>query len=278
MTSEPVSAPIRAAIAARLAQVESEEQATILLAVESGSRAWGFWSPDSDYDVRFVYVRRPDLYLALEPPRDVIERPISDELDLAGWDLAKTLRLLFKSNAVILEWLQSPIRYGVEESFATAMLDFARSRLDEKGLSYHYLNLARSQIDRFLGDPEWVRGKKYFYAIRPALALRWLRLHGASAVPPMDFARLVGETALPEIVVETLASLLERKKKEREIGLIPRVSALDALITSEVEDAERRARRPIGRRPEGDLEAANSLLRDWIWRSAPADSGGVRWR
>ncbi|MDZ5451419.1 nucleotidyltransferase domain-containing protein [Labrys sedimenti] len=134
-SQEPVSAPMRRAIQQRLEQIRAEENARILLAVESGSRAWGFWSPDSDYDVRFVYVRDAQDYLSIEPPRDVIERPISDELDFAGWDLAKTLKLIFKSNAVILEWLQSPIHYGDDDAFASAILDFARPRLDEKALS-----------------------------------------------------------------------------------------------------------------------------------------------
>ncbi|MFT4132152.1 nucleotidyltransferase domain-containing protein [Labrys sp. WJW] len=267
-SQEPVSAPMRRAIQQRLEQIRAEENARILLAVESGSRAWGFWSPDSDYDVRFVYVRDAQDYLSIEPPRDVIERPISDELDFAGWDLAKTLKLIFKSNAVILEWLQSPIHYGGDDAFASAILDFARPRLDEKALAYHYLNLARSQINRFLDDPALVRGKKYFYVIRPALTLRWLRLHGATAVPPMDFGRLTRETCLPDAILETLAGLLEQKKKEREFGLIPRNPALDALIHAEVQDGEQRARRPAQRKSANDIEAADAFLRTWIHNAA----------
>lgn len=259
---------MREIIQHRLDRIGNEENARILLAVESGSRAWGFWSPDSDYDIRFVYVRDAADYLSIDPPRDVIERPISDELDFAGWDLAKTLKLIFKSNAVILEWLQSPIRYGGNEAFASAILAFAKPRLDEKALAYHYLNLARSQINRFLDDPTHVRGKKYFYVIRPALTLRWLRLHGASDVPPMDFGRLTDETALPGGVLETLAVLLEQKKREREFGMIPRSPNLDSLIYAEVRDAEQRARRPAQRKPVGDIDAANAFLRDWIYKAA----------
>ncbi|MGJ4858566.1 nucleotidyltransferase domain-containing protein [Labrys sp. La1] len=265
---EPVSARMRETIKQRLDQIRTEENARILLAVESGSRAWGFWSPDSDYDVRFVYVRSATDYLSIEPPRDVIERPISDELDFAGWDLAKTLGLIFKSNAVILEWLQSPIHYGGNEAFSSAIRDFAKPRLDEKALAYHYLNLARSQINRFLDDPTLVRGKKYFYVIRPALTLRWLRLHGADDVPPMDFGRLTSETALPDSILETLAVLLEQKKKEREFGLIPRNPNLDALIYAEVQDGEQRARRPAQRKLANDIDAANTFLREWIYKVA----------
>ena len=97
----------------RIAEVEATENVTIFYACESGSRAWGFPSADSDYDVRFIYLRKPDWYLSIdvEDKRDVIERPINDELDISGWDLRKALKLLWKSNPPLLEWLVSPIVY-----------------------------------------------------------------------------------------------------------------------------------------------------------------------
>lgn len=94
-----------------LAQIEQTQNVRILLAVESGSRAWGFASPDSDYDVRFIYVHPKDAYLRLQKHRDVIELPINDALDINGWDLTKTLRLLHKSNPTLFEWGASPIVY-----------------------------------------------------------------------------------------------------------------------------------------------------------------------
>src|ERR1700757_32936 len=90
----------------RLSAVCKEHGVFIPLAIESGSRAWGFPSPDSDYDCRFVFVRLPDQHLTPWPERDVIEFPIEDDLDANGWDLAKALRLLLKGNAVIIEWLR----------------------------------------------------------------------------------------------------------------------------------------------------------------------------
>src|SRR4030081_1730205 len=99
------------AIDARLRSVSEREHAAVLLAVESGSRAWGFPSPDSDYDCRFIYVRRRDDYLALYAPRDVIEFPIGGDFDVNGWDLGKALRLMLKGNAVVIEWLTSPYVY-----------------------------------------------------------------------------------------------------------------------------------------------------------------------
>ena len=53
-------------ILSKLRQIGQEENVTLLHAVESGSRAWGFPSPDSDYDVRFIYYRPLSFYLSLE--------------------------------------------------------------------------------------------------------------------------------------------------------------------------------------------------------------------
>lgn len=113
----PVSSEMRKIIQDRLRQIADEEQALILFAAESGSRAWGFHSNDSDYDVRFVYARPVEWHLSLGKKRDVIERPIDDELDLSGWELGKALNLAMGSNAVIAEWLQSPIVYMEREGF-----------------------------------------------------------------------------------------------------------------------------------------------------------------
>ncbi|MDO8433705.1 MAG: nucleotidyltransferase domain-containing protein, partial [Candidatus Binatus sp.] len=96
-----------------LESLEYAENMVVLLAVESGSRAWGFSSTDSDYDVRFIYIRRPEWYLSidLENQRDVIEQPLADEIDLSGWDIRKALKLFHKSNPPLLEWLQCPVVY-----------------------------------------------------------------------------------------------------------------------------------------------------------------------
>ena len=106
-----------AVIRSMLADVEASEDVRICLAVESGSRAWGFPSADSDYDVRFIYVRHPDSYLSIEDVRDVIERPLTDNIDLSGWDIRKALHLFRKSNPPLLEWLQSPMVYSDRPSF-----------------------------------------------------------------------------------------------------------------------------------------------------------------
>src|SRR5215475_7651562 len=105
-----IGTDIRAEIGRKLDAVERDHHVAIMLAIESGSRAWGFPSLDSDYDVRFIYVHPSDAYLSVAAPQEVIECGIEGVLDIGGWDLRKALRLLVKSNAVLLEWLVSPVR------------------------------------------------------------------------------------------------------------------------------------------------------------------------
>lgn len=116
----------------KLKELEREYDMRVLLAVESGSRAWGFASPDSDFDVRFIYVHKPEFYLRLEERRDVIEVPVDDTWDVSGWDLDKTLRLLFRSNPTLFEWLNSPITYfedGFRERIAPCAKRFFRRKI-----------------------------------------------------------------------------------------------------------------------------------------------------
>ena len=205
-----------AAIDARLAAVARDERVAIPLAVESGSRAWGFPSPDSDYDCRFLYIRRVDDYLALFPPRDVIETPLDATLDVNGWDLAKALRLLLKGNAVVIEWLMSPILYGGDDRLRQSMIALARRLSDRDLVARHYLHTGEQQLKGYLADGDALPFKKLFYALRPAAALRWLRLHPGEAVPPMHMPDLILEAPAD---VQTIArELIARKAVTRELG------------------------------------------------------------
>jgi len=164
----------------RLDAIEREQECRILLAVESGSRAWGFPSPDSDYDVRFVYAKPTDWYLSVFPGRDVIETPIEDDMDVNGWELRNALHLVLKSNAVIPEWMESPILYRRDAGALKQLRAFADRMPHPRALTYHYLHLARRQAAAKLAR-ERIALKRYFYALRPALALRLLR--GAQRPP-----------------------------------------------------------------------------------------------
>ncbi|WP_051027225.1 nucleotidyltransferase domain-containing protein [Nocardia higoensis] len=204
-----------ATIDGELTRLERDHRAEILLAIESGSRAWGFPSPDSDYDCRFVYLSSLDTYLSPWPSRDVIETPLTGLLDLNGWDLAKALRLLVRGNAVLIEWLRSPIVYRGDPTFRADLLALADQVADRDRIARHYLHL---------GSKQWQhRGehgslKKIFYALRPALTLRWLHEHPAAAVAPMHVPALLAECALPPDFVAAVEELIELKSRTREMG------------------------------------------------------------
>lgn len=172
-------------IAAALAALEVEHGIRVLYACESGSRAWGFPSPDSDYDVRFIYVQPLAWYLGLDEGPDALNFPVDEELDLAGWELRKTLRLLRGSNAALLEWLQSPIVYREAPGFRASLAPLLPLAFNAKAGLHHYLGQLRRGVEEELVGEE-VRLKRLFYALRSALAARWIRKK--HALPPMEFA------------------------------------------------------------------------------------------
>lgn len=252
-----------AEIEARLQSVADNEQAKVLLAVESGSRAWGFPSPDSDYDCRFIYVRRPADYLSLFPPRDVIEFPTDATLDVNGWDLAKALRLLLKGNSVVIEWLTSPLVYAGDGHFRDVCLMLARTAVQPAAVARHYLHLGERQRRTYFSDLRAIQFKKMFYALRPAVALRWLRLHPGAAVAPMHFPTLVTGSELPADVVAIIDDLLARKAVTRELGTGPLAVPLGNLIDSEFAIAREIWTLDRARPDPAIVSAADHLFRRW---------------
>lgn len=220
---------MRKVIVEELKEIEARENVRILHAVESGSRAWGFASPDSDYDVRFIYVRPREFYLKLERTRDVLEYPINDLLDINGWDLQKALRLLHRSNPSLFEWFKSPIIYQ-QTAFSnefTAMME--KYFLKKSGL-YHYLNMANGNYREYLRG-EQVKAKKYFYVLRPILACNWILR--TNTPPPMLFSELV-DAELPRELMVPIRDLLRIKMEVPELKLIPRVNVINSYIESEL--------------------------------------------
>ena len=255
-----------AAIDARLDAVATEHNATVLLAVESGSRAWGFPSPDSDYDCRFIYVRRPDDYLALWQQRDVIEFPLDATLDVNGWDLGKALRLMLKGNAVVIEWLTSPLTYAGDARFRDEALALARTVAHPAAIARHYLHLGERQRRTHFSDARAVELKRLFYALRPAVALRWMRLHPGAAVAPMHFPTLVTESDLPGEVTAIVGDLLARKAVTRELGSGPLPAPVASLIDAEFADARERWLDEPWRPEPATIAAADALFRRWVLR------------
>ena len=210
---------------AALAALEQEDGVRILLSVESGSRAWGFPSRDSDYDVRFIFLRPLADYLGISPPRDVIERPIDAELDLGGWDLRKVLGLMVRSNAVVFEWLASPVVYRCDPAAVKALNDLARIAAHPPVLAYHYDRLARGA---WSAGEAGIRLKTYFYALRPALSLLWLRERGTA--PPMDLPALLAGVAVSKEVEEAIQVLLPCKAAAKEADIVLRHPVLERFL------------------------------------------------
>ncbi|MFC6223970.1 DNA polymerase beta superfamily protein [Hymenobacter artigasi] len=211
-----------------LAQLEATHGIRILYACESGSRAWGFPSPDSDYDVRFIYCHPPTWYLALDEGPDTLNFPVDDELDLAGWELRKALRLLRGSNASVFEWLQSPVVYHEALDFRARLAPLLPAAFNLKAGLHHYLGQLRRGVEEDLVGDE-VRLKRLFYALRSALAARWIREH--HTLPPMEFAPL--RALLPAALEPVVSALLAAKASANEKTTVPRPAELVAFLELE---------------------------------------------
>ena len=228
---------MRQKIIEKLKEIEEKENIKILLAVESGSRAWGFASPDTDYDVRFIYIRKLENYLRLNKMRDVIELPIDEELDINGWDLQKTLRLLYKSNPTLFEWFTSPIIYK-ETAFADKIRNLMMKYFSTKKSLYHYISMAEGNYREYLKG-EKVRAKKYFYVLRPVLACRWILEKGTP--PPMLFEELI-KAELPEELFKDVGKLLELKMNSPEIREIDRMDRVNEYLDQEIENIKEKVK------------------------------------
>lgn len=215
----------------KLREIEKTENVHILLAVESGSRAWGFASSDSDYDVRFIYVRPKEAYLRLDKTRDVIELPIDNMLDINGWDFRKTLQLLHQSNPTVFEWFSSPIIY-IETEFAHKFKHMMQDYFSAKKSLYHYLSMAKKDYATHLNH-DMVKIKKYFYALRPVLACLWILDYGTP--PPMPFSELM-KAELPEALYTEVRKLLALKRNSPEIQEIARVNQINTYLESSMNE------------------------------------------
>lgn len=225
---------IRQEIDEKLKKIETQEGIRILHAVESGSRAWGFASPDSDYDVRFVYVRPMKDYLRLDEPRDVIEWQLDDVLDINGWDLKKVLRQFARGNATLFEWSSSPVVYKTTEDWKK-IRKTADAYFSEKSAVCHYYGTANSTYHNYLCG-EQVSYKKYFYALRPLLAAVYIeRFHKA---PPVLFDELL-EMDLEYRLREAIHELIEKKKYTGEKVLNPHMPIILQFIEEELKRQKR---------------------------------------
>ena len=214
----------------KLNEIEEKENVRILHAIESGSRAWGFASPDSDYDVRFVYVRKKEDYLKLNEPRDVIEWQLDEVLDINGWDLKKALLQFARGNATLFEWSGSPIVYRTTPEWKK-IAEVSKQYFSEKSAICNYYGTASKTYHEYLtGDK--VRYKKYFYALRPLMASRYIE--EKHMAPPVLFDDLLKMDIHAELRA-AIDELLEIKKRTTEKEENPQLPVIKKFIETEID-------------------------------------------
>ena len=217
-------------ISKKLKEIEEKEQVKVLHAVESGSRAWGFPSPDSDYDVRFIYVRPLEYYLGLQTKKDYIDWELDETLDINGWDLSKALQHIHKSNATMYEWMNSPVVYQTTSEWEKVKT-VASQYFSKKSAMYHYYGTANKNYHEYLME-DMVRYKKYFYVLRPILACKWIEKR--ITPPPVLFQELVDEV-LEEEMKPVVEQLLKKKVKMSEADKGERIDKLNDYIVKHLE-------------------------------------------
>ena len=214
-----------------LKRIQKQHNIKVLYAVESGSRAWGFASTDSDWDVRFIYIHRPEWYLSIDEKRDNIEEILPNTIDLAGWELRKTLKLFRKSNPPLFEWLRSPLIYLKQFSTTDKLRELTKDYFNPKSCVYHYLHMAEGNYRDYL-QTDIVRVKKYFYVLRPILACKWIER--TNTMPPMEFHDLV-ETQISNKKLRTeIEKLLTRKQNGEELDKEPKIQIINDFLEKEI--------------------------------------------
>jgi uncharacterized protein len=250
----------------RLLEIEQTENVTIFFACESGSRAWGFPSENSDYDVRFLYVKPVEWYLSIVESRDVIEYPIDDQLDINGWDIKKALKLFQKSNPPLFEWLGSPIVYKEKFDIADKMRTLAKEYYSPLACIHHYLHMAAGNYREYLkGDEIWI--KKYFYVLRPLLAIQWIEK--GNGVAPTAFNTLVDQLLPPASSLRiTIEDLIQKKRAGAELDKGPRIPVISDFIASELERLSRGITAPSNAVPVEKMDNLFRYALQAVWGNA----------
>lgn len=226
MRYENFEGPVKELVIMKIREIEEKEHIRVLHAVESGSRAWGFASPDSDYDVRFIYVRDKEFYLSLRDHKDFIDWELNEVLDINGWDLKKVLQHFHKSNATLFEWSNSPVVYYTTEEWKQLYQKAACKYFSCKSALYHYYGTANKNYYGYLTE-EMVKYKKYFYVLRPILACRWIE--EKKCPPPVLFDELFN-TVLEDDMKAAVEDLLSKKVKMSEADKAPRIEKINQYI------------------------------------------------
>lgn len=242
-------------ILSKLDDIEQKQGLRLIYVAESGNRAWGFPSSDSDYDVRAIFVHRTDVYLAINNPRETFEWIENQLFDVGGWDLRKALRLLRKSNSTLLEWLQSPTVYRAYPGLQQELLILAKEFYQPDAGLYHYRGIAKTTYALMAQDT--LKLKKWFYLLRALLAAHWIV--SESTLPPMDLKTL--QSPLSEATQQEINDLIAFKKDKDETFLWTPTPSLRKLIEQLWETTS--VRLPSRQIP--DSEKLNQWFREFIY-------------
>ncbi len=239
-----------------LAQIEKERNIEILFAVESGSRAWGFASPDSDYDIRFVYKHNKEWYLNLWETKDTIEFMTEDDLDGSGWDIRKALRLLAKSNASFTGWLFSPVVYRANEQFLEELKQLANENFNPIA-GFHHFHAMNKGFEETLGTDKMTL-KSFFYTIRTALCANWIAKK--NAIPPVYFKEMY--ELLPTDYHAKIDAVIQLKSERIEKSTDPVSEELITLVRQII--AENNSLRDSLQHTKANQEAFNSFFFKYV--------------
>ena len=242
-----------------LLDLEQRKGIRVLFACESGSRAWGFASPDSDYDLRFIYAHPRDWYLELQEKKDTIDLMLPNDLDLSGWDLMKALKLFATCNLALNEWLDSPEIYWEVAPFRETLASQIESFFNPRKALHHYLSMAKGTAERnFEGNQ--IKIKKLFYVLRPLIACKWIL--AKQTMPPTQFQSLLDGGLIPPDVDELIKKIQIVKETAIEGELIEVDSSLVSWIQHELLAIEDREDTLPGSQKPG-WEMLNSIMLSW---------------
>lgn len=243
-----------------LQEIEEKKNVKILLACETGSRAWGFPSPDSDFDVRIIYVHASDWYLSINDKKDSIDCFFeNNEIDISGWELKKSLKLLQKSNPPLLERIQSPIIYAADKEFITDFTYCAQQQYSRIASVHHYLSMAKGILSEIKNDNKF-KLKKFFYALRSASVCKWILER--DEMPPIEFTKIYPQLNLRKEIENRITELIEFKKTKSESYWHTGEDSLIDYIAACLSEAEAKAKTL----PSGDrqIESLNHLFRKYV--------------
>lgn len=243
-------------------QIESDLNIRVLLAVETGSRAWGFASPDSDYDIRLLYSHPVDWYLSVNEQDDYLTLMEDDNLlDITGWELRKSLRLLNRSNMAVFERLDSPIIYRQDEAFTDRLRSIAGEFYNPKAAIHHYLGIARNAHDDLTATNGTYRLKRLFYGLRTAAACQWI-YEGHDGPPPIVYEKILDKISIPDStksrVRELVAFKAEQSEKYEHSGDVELLNLIEHQIQTATESADSLAT------PKPDRSQLNRLVSEAV--------------